>query len=471
MADKNYFAGCIPATHEQVLQAREHRAALQKQLAEKYRRPVITVKLNIPGEIKSYPLAGQAFNEALAAVTRQLGRNNIAVAHREESQTVAGFEGFFVASGKAELLKQLMMAIEEGHPMGRLFDLDVIDENGNTLAGESFSRAERPCLLCGRPVWVCARSRAHSAEELAFETAHRIDCYFTNMLAENIAQTALRALLYEVSVTPKPGLVDRCNNGAHTDMDFYTFIDSSAALVFCFKSIVEASIAHSGPPETLLQALRFSGQEAESAMLAVTGGVNAHKGAIFSLGILCAACGLLYRDGHKLTADTLAEACRKIAGGAARELKGADCPSTHGTDVFTSHAITGARGEAAAGFPCVFKQGYPYLQSLAQSGMGLNDAGAATLLKLMATVDDTNIVHRKGITALRCVQAEAAALLAEEPDIQRLMERAKQLDISYIAQNISPGGSADMLALCFFLLFLPEENSALPPGTLTGGNN
>jgi holo-ACP synthase CitX len=456
MQDKDYFFGCTPVTLEQVLQVRERRAVRQKELAVKYTQPVITIKLNIPGEIKSYPLAEQAFSEALAVIFRQLTRNGIKYEYIEEPQTVTGFEGFVCADSEPAILKNLMMEIEDRHPLGRLFDFDVIDETGTILPGSTFGREERTCLLCENPVWVCARSRKHSAEELASETARRIDRFFTNAFTEKVAKTALRALLYEASITPKPGLVDRCNSGAHKDMDFFTFVDSAGALVFFFKKMAQAGVNHFGLPETLLPCLRFDGQEAESIMRKITGGVNTHKGAIFSLGILCASCGILYRDGQKPNEDTLALTCGKIAGSIKHDFEDTIFPSTHGMDAFASYAITGARGEAAAGFPCVFKHAFPHLRILYKNGASLNDAGAAALIMLISIVNDTNIIHRKGIEVLRRIQAEAADMIVQYPGSPIPAIILHQLDNHYISHNISPGGSADMLALCFFLLFLTD---------------
>ena len=108
--------------------------------------------------------------------------------------------------------------------------MDVLDQEGKSVSRTSMSFPQRRCLVCGKDAKLCARSRAHSVEELQSRIAMLIDAYFRDKEADRFASCACRALLYEASVTPKPGLVDRCNSGSHTDMDFFTFSDSVSAL-------------------------------------------------------------------------------------------------------------------------------------------------------------------------------------------------------------------------------------------------
>ena len=128
---------------------------------------------------------------------------------------------------------------------------------------------------------------------------------------------------------------------------------------------------------------------------------------------------------------------------------------TFGQRLYLEHGITGVRGEAELGFPLVRKYGYPTLEAGLAQGRSLNDAGCAALLALMARNTDTNIIHRSSLAAQRQVMQEADALLSREafPSAAVLTE----FDQALIDRNISPGGSADLLALCYLLHSLKED--------------
>jgi hypothetical protein len=209
-----------------------------------------------------------------------------------EKIAFTGCEQLWAVDADAEILKREMTLIEDMDELGRLFDIDVLDTNGVKLSRDSRG-IERTCLICGGPVRACARSRAHTADEL-FARAHQvIDGYFLKADASRIAMAAQRALLTEAIVTPKPGLVDRENSGAHTDMDLFTFADSACVLRDYFEKCAGTGLAAGDTePDVLFEKLRYHGLNAEEQMLGMTHGVNTHKGALFSLGILCCAAGM-----------------------------------------------------------------------------------------------------------------------------------------------------------------------------------
>ena len=242
MKDNAFFQGCAPVTVEQVLTAREKRVARIQALVLEPSHTIISFKLNIPGKVKQYPLARNAFEIGIACIESQLKRSNITIIHFEKACELTGNEAFFLVEKDSMQIKKQTIAIEDSHPLGRLFDIDVTDGTGQNITGAEVGRPERSCLICGGPVWVCARSRRHSADELALQTAKMIEDHLISAFAETIATCATRALLYEVSVTPKPGLVDRLGNGAHSDMDFFTFIDSATTLSPYFRDITIRAI-------------------------------------------------------------------------------------------------------------------------------------------------------------------------------------------------------------------------------------
>ena len=202
----------------------------------------------------------------------------------------------------------------------------------------------------------------------------------------------------------------------------------------------------------VLPRLRPMGMEAEQAMLSATGGVNTHKGAIFTIGLLCAAAGRLSPEDW--SADSLCAAVATMAAGVTKEL--AAVTPTHsataGQRSYAAHGITGVRGQAEAGFPAVLNTGLPVLRNGLQEGLSLNDAGCAALLHLLSVTDDTNLIHRSNRQTQLQVKQSVADLLADDPYPGKAV--IEQLDREFIKNNLSPGGSADLLAATYFLHFL-----------------
>ena len=188
-------------------------------------------------------------------------------------------------------------------------------------------------------------------------------------------------------------------------------------------------------------------------MLKATDGVNTHKGAIFCMGLLCAATGRLSPDTWQ--ADRiLTEAGAMAAEVLQTDLSGItpETAVTTGQQLYAAYGITGIRGQAAAGFPAIREVGLPALQRGLKQGLSLNDAGAATLLHLLTVTEDTNIIHRSDLQTLHALQAQLTAQLSETP--YPTPEEIKKLDSAFIERNLSPGGTADLLAATYFLFFL-----------------
>jgi holo-ACP synthase/triphosphoribosyl-dephospho-CoA synthase len=280
--------------------------------------------------------------------------------------------------------------------------------------------------------------------------------HFHRKDAQFIAENAVRSLLYEASATPKPGLVDRLNNGAHDDMNFFTFIDSTSMLFTYFYDMAHAGLTSRNiRPENLLARLRHRGITAEEEMFSATGGINTHKGLIFSMGIICAACGYLGPPFNSL--DAVLQTAAQIAAPAlCNDLKGITVQNsiTHGQTIFAKFGVTGIRGEATEGFPSVRFWGLPVLRKAIKSGSSYNDAGIETLLHLIANVNDTNIISRSNPETLKTLQTRLQAFLNAQPDNKAVLEYAAHLDTQFINENISPGGCADLLAITYMLHFL-----------------
>ena len=405
----------VNVTLEDILRARDGRADAQRRLLHSHRLPLVSFTMNIAGPVKSSPLIELAFDAGLAALYGTLGQPVTA----EIIRPATGCEALLVYDRPAAALKDTCLTLETAAPIGRLYDLDVLDTDGSKL-----SRLEpRACLICGGPVTVCSRSRAHGLDAIVGRT-HEI---LADFAAGYLAGLAAKALTEEVRLTPKPGLVDERNNGAHSDMDLPLFLRSIDALTPYFRQITALSL--SGADAAALQA---AGLEAEAAMFRTTGGVNTHKGALFSFSVLLAALGRCLAEGG----DVFAHAAALVA-----ELTPPQ--NTNGSAVALRHQVGGARAEALAGFPTARKAA-----ALLQTHDPLT-----VLLWLMAHTEDTNLYYRGGAEGAAFVKAQAAAILAAPPKQRAALAQA--LDDALIDRWLSPGGSADLLALALFLRSLP----------------
>ncbi len=430
-----------PVTVQDMLRARDERAARQADFLRRHGRPLISFTMNIAGEIKVDDQIRRAFHEGEKWINAHLSRQAVKVLAYEQTMAFTGCEALWAMEAEASWLKVQMTAIEESCPLGRLFDIDVIDVDGTHLSRET----ERSCLICGGPVRACARSRKHSAEAL-YAKAQEIICeHFQVQYARKVAQYAQRALLYEAVTTPKPGLVDCMNTGAHRDMDLFSLAASASALGGYFEECVR--IGQSNQP---LERLQHAGILAEEAMLAAAG-ANTHKGAIFALGILCCALG---RCGEGADLDAVLAEAAVIGKVFLKRLESGAKGVTGGELQYRQYGLTGARGEAASGFRSVREIALPVLEDALNRGASVNEAGQTALLHLMAKVKDSNIIRRAGLEGQHWVSEQASGLLRDGCTEDGL----RTFDAEMIRRNISPGGSADLLASAWFLHFVKQPD-------------
>lgn len=246
-----------------------------------------------------------------------------------------------------------------------------------------------------------------------------------------VADLAERALRLELDTTPKPGLVDRRDNGAHKDMDYALMSKSISALRPYLTRLAVESAKDIDPAK-----IKEIGIEAEKAMLKATSGVNTHKGALFCIGLSVAAASCLACS----TGAVEAYSFKELVSRAASEIPSAR--GTHGAEAKRSFKAVGALENARAAYPELFADWLPYYRSLESDPFRCHK----TLLHIMTTLDDTNILHRRGAEGLAHAEAEAARLLEDFSE-----SGLSSLNKDFIRENISPGGSADMLSLTIFI--------------------
>ncbi len=442
----------------QMLDAREARAGKQQALLAQFGRPLVCFSMNIAGPVKNSSLIRRGFRLGQRLLEGQFAAIRAKLLYSEAIDAVTGCEAIYVLDRPALELKAAAAAVEDGLPLGRLFDMDVIREDGSKVDRSELGLPPRTCLICGNSARGCARSRTHSVAQLQEKTTSLLTEALRDADARFAAELACRALLYEVAATPKPGLVDRANSGSHADMDFFTFQRSAAALWPYFETCARIGMetAHLDPCATF-DRLRSPGRLAEGEMLRSTGGVNTHKGAIFSLGIVCAALGRLSRDLWSKPEWVLYESGLMCAGLVSKDYVNLtpETARTAGQKLYLQHGVTGVRGQAEAGFPAALKVGLPKLEEGLANGLDLNDAGCAALLAMMAATVDTNLIHRSSYERQQKLALDTALLLAQDPLPGK--EALERLDRQFIEENLSPGGTADLLAMVYLLHFLKEE--------------
>ena len=494
-----------PVTSEELRAARDRRVLEKWELLSAGDGScLVEFSLNIAGAVKVFPFARTAFREELRELQEKLGRFSIKSTKICEEPT--GDHAFFLLDSPEIPVKQFLVSIEESHPLGRLFNLDVCGLGGVSVKRQDLHLLPRTCLVCGGNANICQAKKRHSMELIQWQTARLFNDHFRDRSADLAASAAVRGLLYEVSTTPKPGLVDRNNSGSHSDMDFFTFLDSSASLIPWFREFFCLGWDHADEAdEQIFERLRYAGQRAETAMFSATHGINTHKGLVFASAILCGALGKVHAGKSlPLPAGEVLSECRKLGSCSLGDLaklsrhqnklshaSSIDVNSqdsrgympmdtknhptqaepsalSNGERIFSSYGIQGARGEAAAGFPSAVLIGLPALKKWLAAGFSLNDAAAMALLTLISEVDDTNMVHRGGPELAKKSKEQAKHLLSAVTN-DSFKEILSSLDEQYIAMHLSPGGCADLLAVSLMFHFLetcgmisPVISSSLP---------
>ena len=262
----------------------------------------------------------------------------------------------------------------------------------------------------------------------------------------SIGRASIAALYDELALEPKPGLVSFADSGSHLDMDAGTLMRSLFALRHYFQHAARAGALHNRFP-----ALEALGLAAEARMLRATGGINTHRGAIFTLGLLCASAGRLSAGSRTVRPAALRQTLLGTWGDALRARANRSMTS-HGGRAARLYGLRGVGDEAASGFPVLFEYAMPALRRARARGFGDREARLQTLFHIIAELDDTNVAHRGGLSGLRFAQASARAFLAAggvaRPDA---LMHARAIHRAFVARRLSPGGAADVLAAACLL--------------------
>jgi triphosphoribosyl-dephospho-CoA synthase CitG len=269
-----------------------------------------------------------------------------------------------------------------------------------------------------------------------------------------ITQSIYRALCIEVETTPKPGLVDLLSNGAHQDLSPALFKTSAKVLKPTFQTIVETAMSWNGNLESLFPLVRNIGVVGEKEMFSATNGINTHKGALFSLGILAAVTGYALKHNLSVESNQLCLLASDMTKHTLTEdfsrMKGRPL-ITHGEILYANLGHKGIRGEVMEGFSTLRTHIIPILP---RTGTPLTEAQRIhILLVIMSVLEDTNILSRGGEKALLYIQSCAKNMLSLESTLSKteFTNQLIQLDNELIRMNLSSGGAADLLAATLYL--------------------
>ncbi|MHC1745556.1 MAG: citrate lyase holo-[acyl-carrier protein] synthase [Negativicutes bacterium] len=461
---------------QQILEGREQRAHVQKTLRELYKTPVVSITVNMPGELKCNHKAVSLLYDTQEKIRKQLRNAGYFLWEERVLHLPSGSTAILAVDGKADVIKKITVDIEEETNYGRLLDIDVFDVNGRQIDRAFMGLELRKCFVCPQIAAVCVRSQAHDqleviaeAEKLFVEYKARCTEKWPKII-ETIGTAAVTAMLMEAACAPAPGLVDRFNPGCHQDMDFFTFIQSTSALAPYMYRFALAGWEHEGPVADLLPILREIGKNAERTMFEATKGVNTQKGLLFLMGVLTAATSLCVkkRPGEQLAVQLVLQEASDICRGLVERELG--CLKnihlirklTAGERLYLSYGVTGIRGEIEEGLPTVMLIGIPCLRDAINAGLSLNDALVHALIGIMCATVDTTILNRHDLAVLQSVQSDAKSIMLAGGMLTAAGRQSiKSMDERYSRSRISPGGSADLLAASYFLYSLTETGACL----------
>ena len=438
-----------PTTIEAILHAKEMRAWKQKELLSRHPlASLISLSINIPSLIKLSHEAVVVHEIAHQALFEMLEHEGIELLACESKLSPNGAESFFTCKADAKMLKAFTCKVETTHPLGRLMDIDVLDAMGNILSRSTLGLPKRKCFVCEDEAQLCARSQKHTYAELTLHIKQLVE---KHAFSHSIALWCERAMQIEVELTPKPGLVDQANSGAHHDMDIHTFYASIHAIKPFVPQWIQTAqtYAHEDAKESFKR-LRKIGIGCEKAMFEATGGVNTHKGMIFCLAVFCGAIGRLKGCDQRFTCKNIQAQMQALCANLVEDDLLHVKPNSAGARFFYETGSSGIRGIAQSGFAIIFETALPFFQACKEEE-GEVVALKKTLLVLMARLEDSTLWSRGGVEGLTYTKTKAQALLHVKSNAENLDAHLNALDADMISKNLSPGGSADLLAMTWLV--------------------
>ncbi|RPH34222.1 MAG: hypothetical protein EHM93_01280 [Bacteroidales bacterium] len=451
---------------KRILFAKDSRSLLKKRLKDEGFAS-LSLSLNIAGYPKTTKEIATFFFLILEQFKIFLLANRIEIANEYNQLDEAG--NFFLCSiipdnRTIHSIKQLCEDFEDHHELGRIIDIDVADSEGNYIS----SGKNKLCIYCGSySALECMRSKNHSYEDIRKYIFEKIESYLIvqkrDKVCSQLASLASRAILYEISLTPKPGLVDFSSSGVHKDMDFHSFIDSTAAIIPYFFKIAEKGFQFTQPLSYALPMIRETGLVMENEMFKVTKGVNTQKGIIFLMGVAVFSSAFQISSKGSFSLAEFSDFTKEIGLDVLNELDIKNFDTTHGkicVEKYGKSVGGGARQEVANGFSTAIVYGLPILDGCKLEKLNSSEKHTIllnTLTSLIANSNDTNVLYRSNLIVLEELKKLASNTLNSLSEEEK-RHNFEILEEFCLKKKISPGGSADLLAITIFLHFVKKTN-------------
>jgi len=456
---------------KEILEAKDIRSKERMKIAEGGDIS-LSLTINIPGIPKSSEQIKLFFSESLSDLKRFLLSHRIIIDEKREIIQLDAAGDFYLAPIHAKeislvRIKENTELFEMEHPVGRLLDVDITDDKGKPVS----SGKAKNCYFCDEhPAVYCMRKQTHAYSEMRSLIEQDVASFLSERrkirVCKDLSVFATKALLHEVSLSPKPGLVDRYSNGSHSDMDFAVFLNSSAVLSVYFREIAEFGFSFSSANcKDALPKLRQIGLQMEEDMFNETHGVNTHKGAIFLLGFSLFVSANQIKS-QNFSYQSFVNQIKELNGDLVENELGKKLyfsKKTHGEECFEKFGGKGKgiRGEIQSGLPCIFNYAIPVLSSHLdliekETDDVIHKGLMHTLLILIAHNNDSNILYRKGekiLDELKGISRQAFNVFGT-----KTFDLEYQVLIEYCEENrISPGGSADLLAVAYFVYMVNRK--------------
>jgi len=453
---------------EKVLAARESIHAIKHALIQQYKLPVVSMALNIAGWPKTDRQKRKFFFHTLNKLHEHLYANRLPVSPQTakiiDNDNGLTFIACINAPEDSAQIKIISERFEANQVLGRFIDVDVIDESGEIVSSEK----QKVCFFCGQyPAIDCMRNQRHTTEELRKFQQNKIQDFLIGNHRKNqshkLTELTIYALFTEASLHPKPGLVSPFDNGAHNDMDYNTFSRSISALSPIFNQFYLKCL---DPNQNLtIEDMRIWGIQAEKKMNAATEGINTHKGAIFLMLLVGKIITDIIKTNESISIQAIKNGLKNYNKHIEND-KAQVYEQTHGNIVQKAfpQLKAGIRQQVMDGLPAVFQGGiipmYTRHFSPQQKIEELSATLKISLLSIMEQNIDSNIIHRGGPELLKILKQKAkeskvALLEKQNHTYNEFCKWTKN-------KNLSPGGSADLLALTIFI-YLCTINPLLKP--------
>jgi holo-ACP synthase / triphosphoribosyl-dephospho-CoA synthase len=417
-----------------ILEARETRIRYVHDMIKAHENPVIVIKANIPGTQKR-------IRDAYVLV--RIFLNHLKqIQNPHQSLMFDSADGPYALLSVDEMdmvsLKKTLVNLEETHPLGRLIDLDLYMDATYSISRVELSLSPRKCYICEADARICSRNQTHTTEALLTHINEKITSY----LRETVIRVAKEAMLQELNLEHKFGLVTPSSQGSHPDMTYLLMQDAMHAILPFFGDLMVRAY-RSDDLDELFSSSRIIGMIAEEKMKAVTQGINCYKGLIFILGLSVISLGYTLSHGHAF--DMLFEHIKTMTRDLKKEL--GSSTNTFGERAYLQYGIEGARGEARQGLPTV-----SYALSLIKHEKELSPIKLRQLLKTILMSSDDTVMLKRAMNVSFYEQVKKMFrdnLLHDDKDAIELTQFCVQ-------HQLSIGGSADLLVTTLFLKKISE---------------